>query len=63
MREAQDLINIGAYQPGSNPRIDYAISMIEPVNAFLRQATNHEALYPDSVQQLVRLFPPGQEPA
>lgn len=62
MREAQDLINIGAYQPGSNPRIDYAISMVEPVNAFLRQATDHEARYPETVQQLLRLFPPGQGP-
>ncbi|MGE5591741.1 MAG: flagellar protein export ATPase FliI [Bacillota bacterium] len=63
MREAQDLINIGAYQPGSNPRIDYAISMIEPVNAFLRQSTDYQAHYADTVQQLLRLFPPGQGPA
>jgi flagellum-specific ATP synthase len=35
--EAEDLINIGAYVTGSNPRIDYAISRIDAVNEFLRQ--------------------------
>jgi flagellum-specific ATP synthase len=35
--EAEDLINIGAYVTGSNPRIDYAISRIDAVNKFLRQ--------------------------
>jgi flagellum-specific ATP synthase len=35
--EAEDLINIGAYVKGSNPRIDFAISKIDAVNAFLRQ--------------------------
>ena len=35
--EAEDLINIGAYKAGSNPDIDYSISMIKEVNAFLQQ--------------------------
>ena len=35
--EAEDLINIGAYVKGSNPRIDFAISKIDAVNEFLRQ--------------------------
>ncbi len=36
-REAEDLINIGAYAAGSNARIDYAISRIEVIMDFLRQ--------------------------
>jgi flagellum-specific ATP synthase len=36
-REAEDLINIGAYQSGNNPRIDRAVRAIEPLRAFLRQ--------------------------
>ena len=35
--EAEDLINIGAYVKGSNPRIDRAINRIDAINAFLRQ--------------------------
>jgi len=37
-KKAEDLINIGAYVAGSNPKIDYAIQMIEKVNEYLRQA-------------------------
>jgi len=35
--EAEDLINIGAYARGSNPKIDYAVSKIDAINTFLRQ--------------------------
>lgn len=35
--DAKDLIDIGAYNPGSNPKIDYALEMIEGTNEFLRQ--------------------------
>lgn len=37
--EAEDLINIGAYVKGSNPKIDNAISKIDKVNDFLIQGT------------------------
>lgn len=36
-RKNQDLINIGAYPAGSNPAIDHAIQLQEPLNRFLRQ--------------------------
>jgi flagellum-specific ATP synthase len=36
-RKAEDLINIGAYVKGSSPEIDYAITMIDRVNGFLKQ--------------------------
>lgn len=37
-RKNQDLINIGAYPPGTNPAIDASIQQHEPLNAFLRQS-------------------------
>jgi flagellum-specific ATP synthase len=50
-RDAEDLINIGAYVQGSNPRIDLAVELIEPVRQFLMQATGEEALDIDAVGQ------------
>lgn len=39
-REAEDLINIGAYAKGANPNIDLAIDKINDVNDFLKQNYN-----------------------
>ena len=36
-RDAEDLINIGAYKQGANPAIDRAIKSIDTINAFLKQ--------------------------
>ena len=37
--DAEDLINVGAYKMGANPKIDKAIKLIEPINDFLKQKT------------------------
>lgn len=55
--EAQkDLILIGAYKKGSDPRTDYALSKLDAVNAFLRQGTAEKAPVEATVNQLQRLF-------
>lgn len=36
-KDAEDLINIGAYKPGSNVKIDKAIRCIDALNDFLKQ--------------------------
>jgi flagellum-specific ATP synthase len=36
-RKAEDMINIGAYAKGSNPKIDLALKKIDAVNSFLIQ--------------------------
>jgi flagellum-specific ATP synthase len=37
-RDAEDMIHIGAYVKGSDPKIDFAIGHIDALNAVLRQA-------------------------
>ena len=54
-RQAEDLINIGAYQPGSNPVVDRAISKIELINDFLQQGINEKAEYKDTVSSLIEI--------
>jgi len=54
-RQAEDLINIGAYVRGSNPGIDYAIDNIETINAFLRQDINEGAEFEDTVNRLMEI--------
>jgi len=39
-KEAEDLINIGAYVKGSNKDIDLAVKKIDAINEFLRQRTD-----------------------
>lgn len=36
--DAKDLIDVGAYEHGSNPKIDTAIQMMPEINQFLRQS-------------------------
>ncbi|MBI5399128.1 flagellar protein export ATPase FliI [Candidatus Saganbacteria bacterium] len=54
--EAEDLINIGAYVKGSNPKIDYALTKIDQVNNFLRQGTFEKIIFEDTVQRLIAIF-------
>ncbi|UCD63426.1 MAG: FliI/YscN family ATPase [Candidatus Zixiibacteriota bacterium] len=51
-REAEDLINIGAYAKGSNARIDDAISKIDDLNTFFRQGIWEKADYEQSLARL-----------
>lgn len=39
-KDAEDLINVGAYVKGSSDKIDYAISVIDNITDFIKQGTN-----------------------
>lgn len=51
--EAKDLIDIGAYKMGSNPRVDDAIRRIEHCMNFLRQDIYEEALFTSTIEAMV----------
>jgi flagellum-specific ATP synthase len=51
-KKAEDLINIGAYVRGSNPEIDYAISMIDRVNGFLKQDIHEKIDFRQTIDQM-----------
>ena len=55
-KKAEDLINIGAYVKGSNPEIDYAITMIDRVNAFLKQDIDEKVDFHQTKIQMRELF-------
>lgn len=49
-REAEDLINVGAYVKGSNPDIDRAISLISKINSFLVQRTAEKFTFKETMK-------------
>lgn len=54
-RDAEDLINIGAYVKGNNPRIDRSIERIDAINAFLRQSLHDRPDFQATVSALTSL--------
>lgn len=52
----RDLILLGAYQYGTDPKTDYAIDKIEQVEAFLRQPTHDSTAFEDTVGYLIQMF-------
>ncbi|MEB3285127.1 MAG: flagellar protein export ATPase FliI [Candidatus Sericytochromatia bacterium] len=57
-KNAQDLINIGAYQRGSNSQIDLALELQDPIRAYLRQAVEEQVPFERAVQDLEAIFQP-----
>ena len=55
-RDAEDLINIGAYVDGSDKQIDFAKKMIGKINSFLEQEIDQRITFSESLQKLSNLF-------
>lgn len=51
-RSVEDLLSIGAYVKGSNPKVDKALGRIEGVQNFLCQRREEQAPWADTVQRL-----------
>jgi flagellum-specific ATP synthase len=54
-RDAEDLINIGAYAAGKNPRIDEAVARMPAISEFLRQRIEEPCDLETSAAQLAQL--------
>ncbi len=51
-REAEDLINIGAYKQGANEKIDRAVRLHDSIIHFLRQKVEDKTNFIDSLKEL-----------
>ena len=54
-QEMEDLINIGAYRAGTNPRVDRAISLMEPIRDFLKQGVTEGSTLDAALTGLLEL--------
>ncbi len=52
----RDLILLGAYQYGTDPRTDKAIDKYDAIIDFLKQDTHSNSTFEDTVEQLIALF-------
>ena len=55
-REAEDLINIGAYVKGSNPEIDYAITKNPLIQEFVQQGMNEQTPLNECIERLLQIL-------
>lgn len=51
-----DLVSIGAYQAGTNPKLDYALSKIDGIEQFLTQGVDEAFTYDQDVEAMRRLL-------
>ena len=52
----EDLISIGAYKSGTNPRLDKAVAKIDRVNEFLMQKIDESFSIEESVEMMKRIM-------
>lgn len=65
-QQSEDLISIGAYQQGTNPTVDAAIQLREPLLGFLKQPPSEATPIEESLKRLQQLKPhmiPGKRSA
>lgn len=55
-KEAEDLINIGAYAKGNNPKIDEALKYIDQIEEFLKQSIEEKMDFDRTLAALEKIF-------
>lgn len=54
-KKNEDLINIGAYVKGSDPKCDEAIKMMDKINDFLQQEVSEKFVYDTIIDELIQI--------
>lgn len=54
--DAEDLVNLGAYVKGSNPKIDQALSAVDDIQHFLCQGVEENCMAQESIDYLIKRF-------
>ena len=54
--EAEDLITIGAYKEGQNPKVDFAVKNYPALQVFLTQHPEEKVSLEDADTQLKQIF-------
>ena len=60
-RQNQDLISVGAYRRGNDPRLDEAVNYWPRIQQYLRQDMNERVSFDGSLEALEELLAPRQE--
>lgn len=55
-RDNKDLIDVGMYQQGSNPRLDIAIEMMPEINSFLQQRVSDSVTMETTISTLISMM-------
>lgn len=59
-RDAEDLVNIGAYKQGANPKIDEALRLYPEIEQFLRQDVEDATSIEDCARRMVQILGRGR---
>jgi len=53
--QKRDLVSLGAYKKGSDPKLDLALSKIDAIETFLRQGRHERTPFDETVTRLAKL--------
>lgn len=59
LQDVKDLRDVGAYQPGNNPEIDWAIGLEKQIEAFLKQRSDDEVSFDTTLAQMQHIMGGG----
>ena len=54
--KSSDLVSIGAYKAGTNPKLDYALGKIDAIDAFLKQGIDEAFSYEQTMGEMERIL-------